>query len=240
MIDIHCHVLYDVDDGAGDLQTSQAMIDSMARSGVTGIIATPHLRQQMFSYPVNRIEEAYHELREYAASKGVSLYLGCEYHVGHEIFGHLETGRIHTLADTNYVLTEYSHADSLDRIVNYTQELIMRGWKPVIAHAERYGVFQRNPHLAAEAADAGAGIQVNANSILGLDGRILKKTAKKLLDLDMVDYIASDAHDMGERAGHMGECYSYILKKYGNDSAQRLFEQNPGRILDEDGSIQPG
>jgi protein-tyrosine phosphatase len=116
----------------------------------------------------------------------------------------------------------------------------MRGWKPVIAHAERYGVFQRNPHLAAEAADAGAGIQVNDNSILGLDGRILKKTAKKLLDLDMVDYIASDAHDMGERAGHMGECYSYILKKYGNDSAQRLFEQNPGRILDEGGSIQPG
>jgi hypothetical protein len=45
---------------------------------------------------------------------------------------------------------------------------------------------------------------------------------------------------MGERAGHMGECYSYILKKYGNDSAQRLFEQNPGRILDEGGSIQPG
>ena len=141
MIDIHCHVLYGVDDGSMDLQISQLMIDQMAQMGVTAVIATPHYRHHMFHYPTQQIEEAYQVLREYAASKQISLFPGCEYHVDHDIFDHLETGRVHSLADTSYVLTEYSYSDSLDRILSYTQELILRGWKPVIAHAERYEVF---------------------------------------------------------------------------------------------------
>lgn len=233
MIDIHCHVLYGVDDGPADQATSQAMIDHMAETGVTGVIATPHFRRHMFSYQVQKIEEAYQRLHEYAASKGVRLFLGCEYHVSHDIFEHLETGRVHSLTDTSYILTEYSYSDSLGRILNYTQELIMRGWQPIIAHAERCEVFQRNPRLIMEAADAGAGIQVNANSVLGLDGRIVKKTSRKFLDLGMVDYIASDAHDLGERAGHLRECFAYIRRKYGDAAADLLFDRNPGRILDE-------
>ena len=142
---------------------------------------------------------------------------------------------MHSLADTSYVLTEYSYSDGLDRILDYTQELIMRGWKPIIAHAERYEVFQRNPRLAIEAIDAGAGIQVNANSILGLDGRIVKKTSRKFLDSEIADYIAGDAHDLDERAGHMGECFSFVRKRYGDDTAHLLFEANQGRILSETG-----
>ena len=231
MIDIHCHVLYGVDDGAPDLSTSQAMIDHMAKTGVTDVIATPHYRHHMFSYPSQKIEEAYQRLREYAASVGVDLSIGCEYHVDHDIFDHLETSRVHTLADTSHVLTEYYYSDSLDRILSYTQELIMRGWKPIIAHAERCEVFQRKPRMVIEAADAGAGIQVNADSILGLDGRLVKKTSRKFLDLGIVDYIASDAHDMDERAGHMEQCYTFIRKKYGEDITHMLFEKNPGKIF---------
>lgn len=186
----------------------------------------------MFSYPSQKIEEAYQRLREYAASVGVDLSIGCEYHVDHDIFDHLETSRVHTLADTSHVLTEYSYSDSLDRILSYTQELIMRGWKPIIAHAERCEVFQRKPRMVIEAADAGAGIQVNADSILGLDGRLVKKTSRKFLDLGIVDYIASDAHDMDERAGHMEQCYTFIRKKYGEDITHMLFEKNPGKIFD--------
>jgi protein-tyrosine phosphatase len=231
MIDIHCHVLYGVDDGSVDLQISQLMIDQMAQMGVTAVIATPHYRRHMFSYPEEQIEEAYQVLREYAASKQISLFPRCEYHVDHDIFDHLETGRVHSLADTSYVLTEYSYSDSLDRILSYTQELILRGWKPVIAHAERYEVFHRKPRLAEEVVDAGAQIQVNANSILGLDGRAVKKASRKFLDLDLVSYIASDAHDLVERASHMGECFSFVRKKYGEEAAKELFEENPGRIL---------
>ena len=235
MIDIHCHILYNVDDGPSDPSASMAMIDSMAASGVTALIATPHYRNHMFSYPQDRIKDAYRTLCEYAASRNVELYPGCEYHVDHDIFEYLETGRVHSMADTPYVLTEYSYSCDLNRILHYSQELIMRGWKPVIAHAERCEVLQRNPRLAEEIADTGAQIQLNANSILGLDGRVVRKTARKLLDLDLADYIASDAHDLDERAPHMEECLSFIRKKYGDETAELLFFDNPGRILQETG-----
>lgn len=231
MIDIHCHILYGVDDGSPDQETSRRMLDRMAQSGVTAVIATPHFRHNMFPYPQDKIEEAYDILREYAASKHISLYPGCEYHVCHDIFEHLETGRVHTLADTGYILTEYSYSDSLDRILNYSQELIMRGWKPVIAHIERCEVFQRKPALAQDVLDSGTMIQVNANAVLGLDGRAAKKTARKLLDLDLVDFIASDAHDLDERVSHMEECFAFVRKKYGDAAASFLFEENQAGIL---------
>lgn len=231
MIDIHCHVLDGVDDGAQDFPTSQAMIDRMAQEGVTAVIATPHFRHHMFSYPQGKIEEVYQKLKEYAAEKSIELYLGCEYHVDHDIFENLEKNRVHSLADSSYILTEYSYAVDLERILTYTQELIMRGWKPIIAHTERCEMFQRKPLLVKEVIDVGAQIQVNADSVLGIDGRAVKKTSRKLLDLDFVDYIASDAHDMGERASHLGDCFSFVRKKYGKDTAQILFDGNPAMII---------
>jgi protein-tyrosine phosphatase len=77
----------------------------------------------------------------------------------------------------------------------------------------------------------GAQIQVNADSVLGLDGRGMKKCALKLLDLGLVDYVASDAHDLDERAPHLEKCCSLIRKRYGEEGAKMLFETNPRRIL---------
>lgn len=191
----------------------------------------------MFPYPQRKIDEAYRTLRDYASSKNITLYIGCEYHVDHDIFENLDISRFHTLADTSYVLTEYSYSDDLDRILSYTQELILRGWKPIIAHAERCEVFHRKPLLAEEVVDAGARIQVNSDSVLGLDGRAAKKTARKFLDLDLVDYVASDAHDLSERASHLDECFTFIRKKYGDSTTSMLFEENPGKILAESNSL---
>ena len=231
MIDIHCHILYGVDDGSPDYETSCGMIDCLADEGVSAIIATPHYRHQMFLYPVQQIEEAFFHLSAYAAARQITLFPGCEYHVNHDIFSHLENGRVHTLADTDYVLTEYSYTSELARILDYTQELVMRGWRPIIAHAERYEVFQRKPRLAEEVIHQGAQIQVNADSVLGLDGRGIRKCALKLLELGAVDYIASDSHDLDERAPHLEECRSLIRKRFGEESAQILFEKNPRKIL---------
>ena len=229
MIDIHCHVLYGVDDGAKDQTTSREMIDRMAGEGVTAIIATPHFRHHMFDYPLQKIDEAYEDLREYAAGKGIELLLGCEYHVDGEIFENLENKRIHTIG--NYVLSEFSYSADFVQLLTYTQDLIMRGWKPIIAHAERCEVFQRKPKLVEEILDAGALIQINANSILGLDGRAVKKTARKFLDMEVVDFIASDAHDLDERASHLGECYDFVKRKYGDETADMLFEGNARQLI---------
>ena len=235
MIDIHCHILFGVDDGAEDEQVSRAVIDRMAAMGVTDVITTPHFRRHMFAYPNEQIEKAFQLLASYAQTRGICLYPGCEYHVDHDIFTNIESGRVHTLADTRYVLTEYNYSADLSRIVEYTQELVMRGYQPVIAHAERCEVFQRKPKLIEEALDAGALIQVNADSILGLEGWGLKRIARKLMDLDAVDIIASDAHNMTDRTTHMGECRDFVSRKYGEARARELFEETARKILDESG-----
>ena len=229
MIDIHCHVLYDVDDGAKDKETSKTMLDRMAGEGVSAVIATPHFRHHMFSYPLEKIDEAYEEMKAYAAQKKIDLRLGCEYHVDGEIFDNLSDHRVHTVG--NYVLSEFSYSADFPLILTYTQDLIMRGWKPIIAHAERCKVFQRKVKLVEEILDAGALIQINANSLLGIDGRTVKKTSRKLLDMEVVDFIASDAHDLGERASHLRECFDFVKKRYGRETADLLFDLNARQLI---------
>ena len=231
IVDIHCHILYGVDDGSDSAQTSRQILDSMAQQQITDVIVTPHYRRHMFAYPKEEIEESFRDLSHYAKSKGIRLYIGCEYHVDHDIYHNLKGGRVHTLADTRYVLTEYSYSDDLSRIVEYTQELVMRGYQPVIAHAERCQVFQRKPKLIYEAIDAGAMIQLNAGSVLGREGWGVKRTARKLIDLEAADFIASDTHDLTERACHMAECRELISRKYGENAAKRLFWDNARQIL---------
>ena len=231
MVDIHCHILYGVDDGSDSMETSRKIIDIMADQQITDVITTPHYRRHMFPYPQEQIEEAFLDLSNYAESKGMRLYPGCEYHVDHNMCDNLQGGRVHTLADTRYVLTEYSYSDDLSRIIEYTQELVMRGYRPVIAHAERCEVLQRKPKFVYDVADAGAMIQINAGSLLGRDGWVVKRCAKKLLDLEAVDFIASDTHDLEERACHMQECRTLVTRKWGEEAARRLFEDNARQIL---------
>ena len=241
MIDIHCHILYCVDDGADSAQTSRLILDQMATQHITDVIVTPHFRRHMFSYPKQEIEEAYQDLHEYAAALGISLYPGCEYHVDHDIYENLKSHQVHTLADTRYVLTEYSYSDDLSRIIEYSQELVMRGYQPVIAHAERCRVFQRKPELIWDAVDAGAMIQLNAGSLLGEDGRGVKKTAYRILDQEAAHFIASDTHDLKERACRMEACRAQVLKKAGEKYTRELFEENARELLrSAPGQQQPG
>ena len=86
IVDIHCHILYGVDDGSDSEQTSRQIIDIMAQQQITDVIVTPHFRRHMFPHPAEKIEEAYQNLSGYAQTKGIHLYPGCEYHVDHDIF----------------------------------------------------------------------------------------------------------------------------------------------------------
>ena len=238
MIDIHNHGIYGVDDGADTIETSLAMLEAAREQGITDIIYTPHYRHGMFETPVEVIEEHFHKIEEALegrckAGSGpyINVALGCEYHVDSEIIDHLRSGRVHSLADSSYVLTEYSHDTPEKSIRLFTDELLAAGYIPVIAHVERYGVFQKNPDLAGNLEDMGAMIQVNADSVLGLEGHVLKKTVKRLLDLDVVDYVASDAHGTKERANHLSKAQDRIAKKYGSDRAILLTKELPKNIL---------
>lgn len=108
-IDIHNHTLFGVDDGPNHIQESLDMLREADLQGIREIILTPHYRHGMFRYELDEIERNFAELLKQVEENqiNVRLYLGCEYHVDSDIFEHIQEGRVHTLADTEYVLTEY-------------------------------------------------------------------------------------------------------------------------------------
>jgi protein-tyrosine phosphatase len=233
IIDIHNHLLFGVDDGAKTLETSISMLNQAKYQDITTIILTPHYRQGMFAYPAVDVERNFEQLRGKAEKIGIGVHLGCEYHMDSEITENINSGRVHTLADTDYVLTEYSYSSEFFYIKENTTRLLSCGYIPVIAHAERYGCFQKKPELAWDLKDMGAYVQVNADSILGIDGKVLKKACRQLLKLEIADIAASDSHGTDERSNHMLDCYRYICRKYAKGYAARLFCENPHRIIDE-------
>ena len=232
MIDMHNHSLYDVDDGSDSLEETIAMTEEAKRQGVTDIIMTPHYRHGMFPYEKEKMEEHFLIARDHADEIGVNLYLGCEYHVDSDMIPNLGSGRVHTLGDTDYMLLEYSHLTEEQTIRNTVRETLLAGYIPIVVHVERCGAFLRNRDLAGDLGRRERLIQTNADNVLGLEGREGKKFAKELIKAGQVDFIASDAHGVENRASHMEKAYRYVSKKFGQETAELLFERNADRILD--------
>lgn len=231
MIDIHNHMLYGVDDGPSEIEESMQMLEQAKKQGITAMILTPHYRHGMFAYPIEDITDHFRKLQAKANELGVTIYLGCEYHVNSQIVENLDNRRVATLARTKYVLAEYSFETEFDYIYKTCQELLSHGYYPVIAHAERYACLAKDTDNVDDLKRLGALIQVNADSILGIDGHGLKKTCKKFLKEGLVDLVASDSHGIKQRINHMSEAMAYVTKKYGSDYAQEIFEKNQQGII---------
>ena len=235
-IDIHNHTLFGVDDGPEELKESVAMLEHAFEQGIEAVILTPHYRHGMFAYRTETVEQHFSELKAEADRIGIAVYLGCEYHVNSQMIEALRSGKVHSLADTDYVLTEYSYETEYSYISEHTNRLISCGYIPVIAHVERYECFIKKPQLCEELSNRGAYIQINADSVLGLAGKMPERCCKKLLKNEWADIVASDSHDLEERRNNMARCYQFVAKKYGEHYAGRLFYRNPKKII-QDASV---
>jgi protein-tyrosine phosphatase len=231
MIDIHCHLLYGVDDGAQTFEQSVAMMRAAREQGVEIIILTPHYRHGMFAYPQETIWEHYTSLGPIAKELGMLLALGTEYHMDTNIIESLERGRCRTLGGSRYVLCEFSYSSDFSYLCTMTQELVLHGYIPVIAHAERCGCLVADPVRSNRLRELGAWIQLNADAVLGLEGQAAKRFCKKLLREDYVDVIASDSHGLTKRACHLGKCRQVLSNKFGEEYVGKLFYGNPAKII---------
>ena len=229
LVDIHCHILPGVDDGAPDMETSRAMIRDAYEQGVRYIIATPHYRPEMFEPSMKKVIRVYHELRDYAEEVGIGLRLGCEYYRNEQMIRHLDKKLRPTMLGSRYVLTEFSTNDSFVTVRNYIYELITKGYRPIVAHVERYFCCQE-PERIQKLKKLGAQIQINADSVLGYEGHTIKKCCVGLMKDDLVDFIGSDAHNLEGRKMNLGKCATYVRKKMGQDYAEEIFVDNPRRI----------
>ncbi len=234
MFDMHCHIIPDVDDGARSMEESLDILAEEKRQGVTDVILTPHMRLGMFETSRDRVESHYKALRHAAREHfpGLNLYLGCEFHSNMEMAEMLAEDSRYRMIGTDFVLLEFSGAHPGEYIRERTYSLISHGYRPIIAHCERYRPVFSSIRFAGELVEMGAELQVNADTVTGRDGWAMKRFAVKLMKEGLLAYVGSDAHNLRDRAVHIGEARAYIEKKAGGSYARRLFELNPQRIVD--------
>ncbi|MCR5294809.1 MAG: capsular biosynthesis protein [Lachnospiraceae bacterium] len=233
LIDIHSHIIPGVDDGAKTIDDSIAILKAEIEQGVTDIILTPHFRMGMFETPRAFVEKQFRLLCDESEKlfPDLKLYLGCEFHSNSELADMVAMESRYRMIGTEYVLLEFSSLHSKNYIRGQVYALTARGFCPVIAHCERYQAFLDDFNFSRDLTGMGAELQVNADSVIGKCGWGTKRFVRKLLKSGMAAYIGSDVHDVRERATHIGEARRYVEKTAGQVAAERIFEENPIRII---------
>lgn len=228
MIDIHSHIIPFVDDGSRSMEASLNMLKAAEEQGVTKIVCTPHYRYGMFETDKQTVIENFELLKAEAANAGVSvkLYLGQEIHYNKNICKELSEGFYFTMNDTKYALVEFPF-DRKSEITDAVYNLVHAGFKPIVAHYERYAFSSVDE--AYEIRALGGDLQINAFSLVGEYGGEIKKLALKLLKNDLADYVAGDIH--ASRRYQMEAAAKIVKKKFGEERFERLFVTNAERFL---------
>jgi protein-tyrosine phosphatase len=230
MIDIHSHVLWEVDDGAGTFEDAIAMCQIAAEDGTTHLVATPHCN---YTYPfnpdVNRQKIA--ELQS-AVGEAPKLLLGCDFHLSYDNIQKLvETPMDFTINHSSYLLVEFPDQfipEQLDRVF---YEVQVAGLTPIITHPERNPVFARKSGLLHRWVLHGCLVQVTAQSYTGRFGSSALRLAEAWLEGNLVHFFASDAHDVKYRRPVLSECYRKVADSMGEETAERLLKKNPEAVI---------
>lgn len=234
MIDIHTHVLPDVDDGSDSLEKSLAMLKMAYESGVTTIVATPHCMPGVYNNVAGeKIEKRWREFHDAAYSYEIPVHIrrGMEILLTDETLELIRKKKVWSLNNSRYLLVEFSFdedpgfcAEALNKVKKY-------GYVPVIAHPSRYYFVQIWPQVVYEWYRMGCAIQVNKGSLLGRFGKKEYKTAHSLLRHGLVTCVGSDAHGVRQRTTRMDELNDMLVDRYGKNYAYMLTQENPSRIL---------
>lgn len=233
-IDLHTHVLPGVDDGAEDMTQALQLLRAAWNHGTRALILTPHYRGKYKKNTPQELKEAVAWLREMADQElpEMELYLGQEIAYETDAPEAMHQGRVLSLNDSQYVLLEFRTNSLRSQIINGAAETIRCGFVPIVAHVERYDIARREPDLIEELLYMGALLQLNADSVLGLNGFGIKRFCHKLLKQEKAHFIASDAHDPVRRPPILRECFLHVHKKYGQGYSVRLFSENARAVIE--------
>ena len=181
--DMHCHLLYGVDDGAETMEAALELLGLQYEDGVRTVCLTPHCRRELFEWSAETVQRHFELLKERAGTvyPDLKLILGCEIHVSHDLVQQLREGRCLTLGGSGHVLLEFPEYADKKYLIDRCHEVIRSGYSPVRAHAERCTAIRKDIGLLQRLVDMGVQIQMNAGSILGEEGLARKWFCKKAM-----------------------------------------------------------
>lgn len=231
MIDLHCHILPEIDDGAEDMQEALAMARLAVGDGISTIVATPHLPPQALGDPGYILEQT-QLLQEALQAEGLPLKVlpGAEVPALPEVLEHLDTVPCLGHQD-QYLLLEIPLAGLPVYVEEMVFSLQVAGLTPVLAHAARSQFAQRNPEVLLRLAERGCPLQLNVDSLLGRNGRVVRNLARRLLREVPNCVLASDAHNTVHRPPLLSPALPVFRRLGGEERFQEVTQTGPAKIL---------
>src|SRR5438309_7039373 len=243
MVDIHCHILPGLDDGAKSLEEALQMAEMAIEDGITHVVATPHANGE-YLFDSNLVRQRQNELQSRLGNR-LTLGTGCDFHLSVE---NLKTIRSwpkkYSINHKRYLLVEFADFAIPPTAEEALHGLQLLGLSPIITHPERNRLIRSQPQRLWRWLRQGCYIQVTAQSLLGKWGESARKQVEEWLDQKIVHFFASDAHNATRRPLRLGEAYAVVAGRWGEPTAQALFRENPlaafeGRALAYEPEVPP-
>ena len=226
MVDLHCHILPGLDDGAKTIEDSLAMAEDAVSDGITHVVATPHANSN-YVFEFSRVRATRKELSERLEGR-LTLATGCDFHLSPE---NLKAIRIESapfcINQKDYLLVElndFSIPPSMDQALH---ELQLAGLHPIITHPERNGLLRAQPERLRKWVELGCYAQVTAGSLTGVFGPGSQQDAWTWIGSGLIHFISTDAHNTARRPLKLKFAYDAIAEQFGEDSARALLLENP-------------
>lgn len=235
MIDIHCHILPELDDGAEDLEAALAMARIAVRDGVREIVATPHVFDGRYEVARAAAEEKIAVLRAALERESIplGLHLGSDCHLDERIFDPAHAASAIGIAGGKYILVELPHEIVPPRVEDAFFRLRAAGRVPILTHPERNAELERPRGIERIEAWVASGllVQVTAASLEGEWGPAARAAAETLVERGLCHFVATDAHAPDWRPPRLSGGRAAVERLAGPEVAQRLVEENPRRAI---------
>lgn len=234
MIDLHCHIIPNLDDGSNSLTQTLNMINKEINLGYKGAFATSHFIPGSLEYNIEKYKTSINELNEILNLKNIDfkIYPANEIYYTPELISLLDSGRVLTLNNSKYFLMELPMNGIILGLEEFLVNLIKLGYIPIIAHPERYCFTDSKFDFILNLKEKGVQFQVNIASILGYYGKYSKKNVIKLFKEGIVDYIGTDAHEDVKIYDKYKKAIKKIRKILSEEKLNEILYNNVNNIIE--------
>jgi protein-tyrosine phosphatase len=247
MIDLHCHILPDIDDGPKTWEESLQMAKLAADEGIRTLVATPHLFRNRIAdlKELNDREAILAKIEEFRirlaeAQISLEVLAGCDFPLSGEGLELLQQDRVLTLNDNKcYLLLELPDLALPPATEEICYTLQCRGITPIITHPERHFIIQERPEKLGRLLDLGCLAQLTAGSLTGFFGRRVAKLSRSLVKKGYIHLLASDAHGCQGRTPQLSQAVALLAKIIGKDEAMAMVTTIPDKIIRKE-KVFPG
>lgn len=235
MIDLHCHMLPAIDDGARDLDMALEMARLAVADGITMTACTPHIYPGLFENTIEGITAAIDNFRQELDRANIPLEItrGADIQIVPDMLDGLRDGRLPTLHNSRYFLFEPPHHIAPPGMLNLIHSVIAAGYVPIITHPERLTYIEQCYDDFTHAVEMGAWIQLTGGSLLGRFGPRVKKITERFLTDGYTHLLASDGHNLKNRTPELAEARDAAAALVGEAEARRLVEERPRSVIDD-------